>query len=104
MSMSNLSLCIWSKRDLRELEIAIGLLLALLVSDIDNLVAAKAAFGIRSLVSSRVCMNAFINLDGLVNNEIPRQIKYTKYESIQKIDTDTKFDSFIQKFEHIPRK
>jgi hypothetical protein len=52
-------------RELRELEYSVGPLIALLTADLDNPVASKAALGLRSLMPSRVCMSAFLRLDGL---------------------------------------
>lgn len=66
---SNALVCrtqVMQPKELRELEYAIGPLLAMVVSDIDNPVAAKAAYGIRSLMPSRVCMNQFLDQGGLI--------------------------------------
>lgn len=52
-------------RELRELEYTVIPLLDLLKRDIDDPVACKAAYGIRSLMRSRVCMTRFLNENGL---------------------------------------
>ena len=53
------------KKELRELEYTIGPLLTILVTDLDNPLAAKAAFGIRSLIPSQICMSMFFSEQGL---------------------------------------
>ena len=52
-------------KELRELEYTVVPLLDLLRRDLDNPVANKAAYGIRSLMRSRICMSRFIDEGGL---------------------------------------
>ena len=53
-------------KELRELEYAVGPLVILLeTSDIDDAVVPKAAFALKSLMTSRVCMREFIQRDGV---------------------------------------
>jgi hypothetical protein len=51
--------------ELKDLCYTLGPLLTLLITDLNNPVAEKAAYGIRTLMPSRVCMNAFLEMDGL---------------------------------------
>ena len=53
-------------KQLKKLEYAIGPLLILLHADIDNPVSSKAALGLKILMSSRVCLLRFIELNGLL--------------------------------------
>ena len=53
-----------SKSELRELEYTMGPLLGLLTSDMYHPIAAKAAFGIRTLIPSRTCLNRFVECNG----------------------------------------
>jgi hypothetical protein len=52
--------------ELRQLSNGIGPLLTLLHTNLDNPVAAKAAYSLRNLLQSRTCMKEFLELDGLV--------------------------------------
>lgn len=70
---------------LREMKHGVGPLLTLLVADVDDPVAGKAALGLRSLMSSRACILQFIELDGLmVISKIFQQLMNGK-----KIDLET---------------
>ena len=51
-------------KELRFLEFAVGPLLVLFSTDLDNPVAAKAALGLETLLPSRVCLKRFIDLGG----------------------------------------
>ena len=53
-------------KELRALEYSIAPLLTLMASDIDEPLAVKAAFALKTLMSSRVCMKQLIDCDGLV--------------------------------------
>ncbi len=57
---------IMDKKELRTFEWTIAPLLDLLKLDINNPVAAKAAYGLRTLMPSRICMSRYFELDGLV--------------------------------------
>jgi len=52
-------------RQIRDLEHSVGPLITLLWTDLEDPVAAKAAQALRTLMSSRVCIIRFINLDGV---------------------------------------
>jgi hypothetical protein len=52
-------------RELRTFEWTIQPLLDILVIDLDNPVSAKAAWGLRTLMPSRICMSRLIEQDGL---------------------------------------
>ena len=49
------------KHELRELEHTMGPLLGLLANDIYHPIAAKSAYGIRTLVPSRACLNSYVD-------------------------------------------
>lgn len=51
-------------KHLKHMEFAVGPLLTLFGSDLDNPVAAKAALGLETLLPSRVCLHRFMELDG----------------------------------------
>lgn len=51
--------------ELKDLEYTLGPLLTLLITDLNNPVAEKAAYGIRTLMPSRICMGSFLDMDGL---------------------------------------
>ena len=55
-----------SPKELRSLEYAIGPLLSLMASDIEEPLAAKAASTLRTLMASRVCMKQLITCNGLI--------------------------------------
>ena len=52
------------KHELKDLEYVMGPLLGLLATDLNHPIAAKAAFGIRTLIPSRMCLNRFVECDG----------------------------------------
>jgi hypothetical protein len=52
-------------KELRTFEWTIKPLLDILVIDLENPVAAKAALGLRTLMPSRICMSRLIEVDGL---------------------------------------
>jgi hypothetical protein len=54
-----------SQKELKGFVFAIGPLIGLMCTDIDHPLSAKAASGIASLLKSRVCMNYFLEIDGL---------------------------------------
>lgn len=53
------------KHELRELEHTMGPLLGLLANDIYHPIAAKSAYGIRTLVPSRACLNSYVDNGGI---------------------------------------
>jgi hypothetical protein len=53
------------KHELRELEHTMGPLLGLLANDVTHPIAAKSAYGIRTLVLSRACLNSYVENDGI---------------------------------------
>ena len=54
-----------NKYELRELEHTMGPLLGLLANDVNHPIAAKAAYGIRTLIPSRACLNRYVENDGV---------------------------------------
>eukprot|EP01039_Chlorochromonas_danica_P001713 gene1713-1872_t len=70
-----------NKKDLRAFEWTIGPLISLLIVDIEDPVATKAALALRSLMASRVCMGRLLESGGL--NSIARtlDIVLNKYSS-----------------------
>ena len=56
---------VMDKKDLRSFEWTILPLLTLLKADVDHPVATKAAYGIRTLMPSRICMSKFLECEGL---------------------------------------
>jgi|MDTB01.1.fsa_nt_gb hypothetical protein len=53
------------KHELRELEHTMGPLLGLLANDVHHPIAAKSAYGIRTLIPSRSCLNRYVENDGI---------------------------------------
>ena len=53
------------RHELRELEHTMGPLLGLLANDVTHPIAAKSAYGIRTLVLSRACLNSYVENDGI---------------------------------------
>jgi hypothetical protein len=53
-----------AKHELKQLEYVIGPLLGLMSTDLNHPIASKAAFGIRTLIPSRTCLNRFVECDG----------------------------------------
>lgn len=54
-----------TSKELKSLEYTVGPLLTLLVTDLSNPVALKSGAGLATLMTSRICMDRFINYDGL---------------------------------------
>ena len=80
--------------ELKKFSFAVGPLLTLLSMDIDNPVAAKAAYGLRSLLNSRVNLGRFLDLDGLdvianiLNTLMGRKMIDLKVESTHRTIVD----------------
>jgi hypothetical protein len=82
------------KRELRTFEWTILPLLDLLKLDINNPVAAKSAYGLRTLMPSRICMTRFIELDGL--GTMARILDILLAKKISELKTESSFRSVVE--------
>lgn len=65
-------------RELRTFEWTVQPLLDLLNLEIDSALAAKASYGLRTLMASRICMSRFLELNGLITISKALDILLTK--------------------------
>ncbi len=82
------------KKELRTFEWTILPLLDLLKLDINNPVAAKAAYGLRTLMPSRICMTRYMELDGL--GIMARILDILLAKKIAELKTQSSFRSVVE--------
>jgi hypothetical protein len=82
------------KNEIRKFAFTIEPLLTLLKIDIDNPVAAKAAFGLKNLMASKDCINELLSKDGL--NDVSRILDIVLVKKSSELKTHSEFRSVVE--------